>query len=275
MAKSFSNADQADNSNTPNLAILVVDDDELSRRMMKILLSREGHRVELAANGLEAFEAVKSQKFDIVFMDLQMPVLDGIEASQKIRTWENGGPRTFIVALTASYLPEHGQELFEAGMDNYISKPFELEHIQRMLKYRSDAIRAATSNVEALHSQEISISEVLDFKQGVKRVGGDIETFWELLDDFIQELPEKMNVLRHHFAAGDMDSLSRAAHNLKGVTANLGILQLSEYADKLDKQSSGGYTQLIDESLKKIETVASKLEAIAQIFLSGRKFHAE
>lgn len=272
---SFPKAEGADRSNPPALSILVVDDDELSRRMMKLLLTREGHRVELASNGLEAFEAVKSQKFDIVFMDLQMPVMDGIEASQIIRKWENGGVRTFIVALTASYLPEQGQELFEAGMDNYLSKPFELEHIQRMLKYRSDAIRAASLHSEVLHPEEISISDVLDFQKGVKRVGGDMETFWELLDDFIHELPEKMNAMLNYFAAGDLDGLSRAAHNLKGVAANLGLLQLSEYADRLDKQSSEGYTQHIGESLKKIQTVADKLEGIAQIFLSGRKFHAE
>ena len=272
---SFPKADQADNSNIPHLEILVVDDDELSRRMMHLLLSREGHHVELAANGLEAFNAVKSKKYDIVFMDLQMPVMDGIEASRQIRKWENGGLRTFIVALTASYLPEHGQELFEAGMDNYLSKPFEIEHVQRMLKYRSDAILAAASKAEALHPPEISISEVMDFQKGVKRVGGDIETYWELLDDFIRELPEKMNAMRHYFEVGDLDGLSRAAHNLKGVSANLGLLQLSEYADRLDKQSSGGYTQLIGETLKKIETVGDKLESIAQIFLSGRTFHAE
>jgi CheY-like chemotaxis protein len=68
-------------------------------------------------------------------MDLQMPVLDGLEASQQIREWENGGRHTFIVALTASYLPEDGHRLFEAGIDNYISKPFELKHIERILRY--------------------------------------------------------------------------------------------------------------------------------------------
>ena len=272
---SLGKADQVGSAEMPHLAILVVDDDELSRRMMKVLLSREGHRVELASNGLEAFEAVKSQKFDIVFMDLQMPVMDGIEASRKIRKWENGGVRTFLVALTASYLPEQGQELFEAGMDNYLSKPFELEHIQRMLKYRSDAILASSSHAEAIHPEEISISEVLDFQKGVQRVGGDIETYWELLDDFIQELPEKMDALGHYFAIGDMDGLSRAAHNLKGVTANLGILQLSEYADRLDKQSSAGYTDRIDASLKEINVIGGKLSEIAQIFLSGRNFHAK
>ena len=259
----------------PHLAILVVDDDELNRRMMHILLSREGHQVELASNGLEAFNMVKSKRFDMVFMDLQMPVMDGVEASQKIREWENGGVRTFIVALTASYLPERGEKLFEAGIDNYIPKPFELVHIQRMLKYRADAIRASNLDVKVVRNEEISISEVLDFQQGVKRVGGDVDTYWELLGDFIQELPEKLDAMQNYFTARDMDGLSRAAHNLKGVTANLGILQLSEYADRLDTESSSGYTDSIGETLKEIKAVGSKLGEVAQIFLSGRNFHAE
>jgi len=121
------------------LKILVVDDDVLNRRLMKILLTREGYQVDVASDGLEAFDAIKYQQFDIVFMDLRMPVMDGIEASRRIREWEDGGNHTFIVALTASYLPEEGNRLFEAGIDNYVSKPFQMEHIQRMLKYSKNA----------------------------------------------------------------------------------------------------------------------------------------
>jgi CheY-like chemotaxis protein len=121
------------------LKILVVDDDELGRRLMRVILTHEGHYVEVAANGLEALEAVKQNKYDIVFMDLHMPDMDGMEASRQIRAWENGDSHTFIVALTASYLPEIGQDLFDAGMDNYISKPFEVAQIQRLLKYSSPA----------------------------------------------------------------------------------------------------------------------------------------
>lgn len=120
-----------------SLKILVVDDDELSRRLMRVILTHEGHRVDAAANGLEALEAVKNNKFDIVFMDLNMPEMDGMEASRKIRAWEDGDSHTFIVALTASYLPEIGESLFEAGMDNYISKPFDVAQVQRLLKYSS------------------------------------------------------------------------------------------------------------------------------------------
>jgi CheY-like chemotaxis protein len=122
-----------------SLKILVADDDALGRRLMHLILTKEGHRVELAANGLEALEAVKRDQFDIVFMDLHMPDMDGMEASRQIRAWEKGGSHTFIVALTASYLPEIGESLFDAGMDNYISKPLDVAQVQRLLKYSSPA----------------------------------------------------------------------------------------------------------------------------------------
>jgi len=128
----------ADKANSP-LKILVVDDDVLNRRLMKVLLTHEGYQVDVAANGMEAFDAVKFQKFDIVFMDLRMPDMDGLEASRRIREWENGGEHTFIVGLTASYLPEEGPRMFEAGIDNYVSKPFQMEHIKRMLAYGEKA----------------------------------------------------------------------------------------------------------------------------------------
>jgi hypothetical protein len=130
---------QSSSENNSPLKVLVVDDDVLNRRLMKVLLTHEGYQVDVASNGLEAFDAVKFQRFDIVFMDLRMPVMDGLEASRRIREWEDGGQHTFIVALTASYLPEEGHRLFEAGIDNYISKPFQMEHIKRMLAYSANA----------------------------------------------------------------------------------------------------------------------------------------
>ena len=138
----FPETNHAESEKILPLKILVADDDMLNRRMMQLLLVHEGHTVDVVSNGLEAFDAVKFQKFDMVLMDLHMPVMDGIEASNRIREWEDGSERTFIVALTGSYLPEEGQILFDAGIDNYIPKPFEMKYLQRMLKYRSDAILA-------------------------------------------------------------------------------------------------------------------------------------
>jgi CheY-like chemotaxis protein/HPt (histidine-containing phosphotransfer) domain-containing protein len=257
---------------SPQPKILVVDDDVLNQRMMQVILTREGYKVDLASNGLEAFEAIKSNRYDLVFMDLQMPVMDGIEASRRIREWENGGRHTFIVALTASYLPEQGHILFEAGIDNYISKPFDLDHIQRLLRY-SLAPRSAEADQPALLEQDPS-KEILDIQKGIEQVGGDPETYKELLGDFIEGLPERLRLIQHSFKKMDMAGLSRAAHNLNGVAASLGASQLSEYARKLDMQSVDGYTDAIDDLLRDIQLTGSKLLETSNNFLAEKTVNA-
>src|SRR5574341_701493 len=264
-------ANRLANNGIPSLEILVVDDDELNQRLMRVLLMREGHHVEVASNGFEAIDAVKHKKFDIVFMDLQMPGMDGMEASRQIRAWENGGAHTFIVALTASYLPENGQILFEAGMDNYISKPFEIEHIQRLLKYSSRALLNSSSSTNVTPVDEETTKYVLDINLGIQQVGGDLGNYRELLRDFIEELPEKIQLMHDFCGALDTEKLSRAAHNLKGVTANLGATQLSKLAHRLDEQSSAGYTDSLKETIKDLEIAANILSGYAKGFLDKKE----
>lgn len=254
----------------PPLKLLVVDDDVLNQRMMQILLTRDGHQVDVVSNGLEAFDAVKFKQYDLVFMDLQMPLLDGIETAKRIREWENGGQHTFIVALTASYFPEDGHRLFEAGIDNYISKPFELEHIQRMLMYRAKAYTASQPQNMPAPEKELPSEVVLNVEKGIEQVGGDVEAYKELLRDFIHELPGRLQLIQHLFGKEDFVGLSRAAHNLNGVAASLGALQLSEYARKLDKQSIGGYTDSVSDLLKQIPLVGTKLQETSSNFLAHR-----
>ena len=258
------------NSDSLPLKILVVDDDDLNRRMMQILLTREGHHVDMAANGMEALDAVKYQRFDIVFMDLQMPTIDGIEASRRIREWENGGVHTFIVALTASYMPEEGHRLFDAGIDNYIAKPFEVEHIQRMLslltKTRQPVIVSASESPEPKHDS----GTILDLPKGIQRVGGDLDTYKELLQDFVSGLPGRMELLELHLKERDLDALYRAAHNLKGVASNLGALDLADRASKLDKQSNEGYTPQYEGLFLELKKAEASLIRTANDFLAKK-----
>lgn len=165
--------DQTEREKAPHLRILVADDDPLNQRLMQVLLSRAGHEVDIASNGLEAFDAVKFKTFDVVFMDLMMPIMDGMEASRRIREWEEGGRHTFIIALTASYLPEEGRRLFESGIDNYISKPFQLEHIERMLRYSAAARAIASPNQPVTFPQKLSSREILEIEQGLGNPGVD------------------------------------------------------------------------------------------------------
>jgi CheY-like chemotaxis protein len=262
---------QSSTEKIPQLKILVVDDDVLNQRMMQLLLTREGHRIDLASNGLEAFEAVKMQEYDVVFMDLQMPVMDGIEASRRIRTWENGGKHTFIVALTASYLPEKGHVLFEAGIDNYISKPFEMEQIQRLLKYGFQSRLSHASDEPIIPEQEVRPEKVLDIHKGIIQVGGDEETYRELLGDFVNGLPKRVGTIQHYYANKNLVELSRAAHNLGGIAGNLGASQLSVSAKKLDKQSVEGYTESLDALIQEIQLVVGKLLEASNNFLAEKK----
>ena len=258
----------------PQLKVLVVDDDVLNQRMMQLLLTREGHLVDLVSNGWEAFESVKINKYDVVFMDLQMPVMDGVEASRRIREWENGGTHTFIVALTASYLPEQGQVLFEAGIDNYIAKPFEIEQVQRLLKYGFQA-RANNDPVQPKTLEgDPRFEKVIDFQRGIAQVGGDENTYRELLGDFIEGLPKRLRAIQDYFAEKNLVELSRTAHNLSGIAANLGASQLSDCAKKLDKQSVEGYTDSLNTLVQEIQLGVGKLLEFSTSFLAEKQANA-
>ena len=261
--------DVSNNVSGPSLSILVVDDDELNQRMMLLLLKRDGHQVECVSNGLEALEAVKARAYDMVLMDLQMPVMDGVEASRRIREWESEGAHIFIVALTASYLPERGRELFKAGIDNYMPKPFYVHHLRNILQYGIENRRFHQSKES--DQSEITVipaDQEFDFQMGIQRVGGDKETYKELLGDFINELPEKVENIRSYYREKDQDALSRAAHNLKGVSANLGALQLSEHAGRLEKQVSESYTETLVGLIHDLSVSAVKLIENTASFLA-------
>jgi CheY-like chemotaxis protein/HPt (histidine-containing phosphotransfer) domain-containing protein len=256
------------------LAILVVDDDELNQRMMRLILKREGYLVETAHNGIEAVEAVKSKRFDIILMDLQMPEMDGVEASRRIRELQNGKGPTFIVALTASYLPEKGRELFEAGIDNYMPKPFEVAHLRNILQHGLERRTSRTVSKMDEPVPELTVMEQppdLDFRVGVERVGGNSVVYQELLRDFVDELPGKLEQLWSNYRYGDMNALYRAAHNLKGVSANLGALQLWAHAQKLERQVSQGYTESIEALLNDISPIIAKLEETARNYFTAGK----
>jgi CheY-like chemotaxis protein len=259
----------ASSTSNKQLKILVVDDDEMNRRMMRLILTREDHQIELASDGYEACDLAASQRFDIILMDLQMPEMGGVETSRRIRALEKGSKDSYIVALTASYLPEKGSELFEAGIDNYIAKPFDVEHLRQILSYGLDH-RATISDKDVLSVEEYEIANIQSFNPaiGIKQVGGDSDTFRELLSDFIVGLPQKINILEKRLVEKDMEGLSRDAHNLKGVLANLGLLQLSQYAGRLENSASGGYTEFLRNEITEIRKISENFIHDATIFLS-------
>jgi CheY-like chemotaxis protein len=130
---------EAPRMETRSLRVLVAEDNAINRKLACKILERRGHVVAVAQNGREALEAVQAANFDLVLMDVQMPEIDGIEATRRIRSWERAaGRRTMIAAMTAHAMIEDRKRCLEAGMDAFVTKPLQIAELAAVLKQASD-----------------------------------------------------------------------------------------------------------------------------------------
>ena len=253
-----------------SLAILVVDDDDLNQQMMIILLSGQGYVVKTASNGQEALDAVTSSNFDLVFMDLQLPDMSGLEVSKRIREWEAGRTHLPIIALTANDIPGAALEWLKAGMDDYIFKPYNLGQLSRMIMLYVNGQDKPSSSADNSSPTEIGSDEMLfDPKMALLNFSNDSDAYKGLLEDFIVSLPERIDLMDEHQAAGDLSGLSRKAHNLKGVSANLGAIRLSKLANRLERCCKENQPRLSEDVLKEIKESISDLRVKVMDFLGS------
>ena len=257
-----------------NFYILLVDDDNLNQRMMGLLLSDAGYIFDIASNGVEAVEAVQSQNYDLVLMDLQMPVLDGYEATRRIRSWEAGNGHVPVIALTAMLFDEDDVQLcLDAGIDECIIKPFNTTQLFQTI---DSHIRKSIQSTEIQNTQEDKNENehlLLDVQAALPRFGNEIRIYQEFLNEFLQSLQDQMKQFRFMLISGDLLSISRAAHNLKGVSASMGAMQLSVVVSKLNQQSHDGEANLIEASLDECDKIVSDLQENAMKILSSNGYN--
>jgi CheY-like chemotaxis protein len=118
------------------MRVLVAEDNAINQKLIEKLLTRDGHKVTMVGNGLEAMEALERIEVDLVLMDVQMPIMDGLEATRRIRKQESGrGRHQRIVAITANAFDGDREKCMAAGMDDYITKPIQSSELKRILKY--------------------------------------------------------------------------------------------------------------------------------------------
>jgi CheY-like chemotaxis protein len=120
----------------------LAEDNVINQKVATRMLERLGHIVTLAENGREALEAVRTHPFDLILMDIQMPEMDGLEATREIRAWESGRARTPIIALTAHAMDSHRGECEAAGMDSFITKPIRFEHLRTAIERLCETVPA-------------------------------------------------------------------------------------------------------------------------------------
>jgi hypothetical protein len=261
----------SESSQPSPLKILIVDDDEQSLRMLNIILRHEGHLVKTASNGVEAVDAVKSNELDLVLMDVQMPLMDGFEATRQIRGWEGQDNHLAVVGLTA-VLDSEFQKCIQAGMDGIISKPFDTEEFHELIADFVNKNRVMTKQKSAVDLAELPI---LDVQGAVKRLAGDEENYKILLEEFVESLTGKFEELVGDFETSNWQSLSRRAHNLKGLSAGFGAVELSRRALELDQYVNEDRYELAREKLMELGMCMASLKMEAQNLFENNPVHKE
>ncbi len=262
----------ADSSGTAQLGrplrILVVDDDALGRSLMDVMLSPHGYELDFASDGKEALEAIKTQSYDLVFMDLVLPDMNGRDVCRKVREREGGRRHLPIVAVTAYDVPGQPAELVKAGMDDYIFKPYDLRGLMRIIQLYAvgDGKPGSGKSEQLIH---VAAAPVLDTQGTLEDLSGDVAAYQELLRDFLNSLPLRLMKMRQAHAAWDYDRLGREAHSLKGISAGLGAGRLSRLAGQLSQSCRDGQRAPAADLLGKIEQSMAELRAEAQAFLAS------
>jgi signal transduction histidine kinase/DNA-binding response OmpR family regulator len=207
------------------LQILVVDDAEPNRRLLKLLLTRAGATVETADNGLAALEKIRQRQFDVVLMDMQMPLLDGYSATRELRA---EGNTTTIIALTAHALHGEDAKCRAAGCDGYLTKPVDRSLLIATLAQLQRS--GPDDECDQAPSDDPSVSE--SFISELDQSDPEVR---EIVSDFASRLPDDLAQIQAAIQQGDWEVLERLVHSLKGTAAMTGFVRLSDVAAEFEE----------------------------------------
>lgn len=239
--------------------ILVVDDNLINRKVARSFLQTYGVEITEAESGMEALELVHRTKFDIIFMDHMMPVMDGIEAAQKIRTecGENGR-LPLIIALTANAMEGVRENFLANGFQDFLAKPLDRRAMHKMLLkwIPEDKRMAGGSWIENLQANNDRFREIIiegiDTDEVAGHYGGSVEEYKELLQLYCLDGKRKLKVLQELWEEQDYEGYGIEVHALKSASANVGAVRLSSRAKEQEKAVNRGDREFVDGRVSKL-----------------------
>jgi len=245
--------------------ILLVDDYAVNQEVARRHLEAGGHCITMAGNGQEAIDAFQAGDHDLIFMDIQMPVMDGIEATKVIRDLEKsrGGARRIpIIALTAHAVKDYIDACLQAGMDDYLIKPvFRQDLLGKVDHWIDSGSSAAGAEPSGASAGQTDPAEPMDFARALEEFEGNREFLMGLLERFLETVRSQLGTLREALDRADAEILRREAHAIKGGAANLAAAELSSAAAELEKMAKSGSLGEAPGRLETLEKAYRQLDA--------------
>ncbi len=255
--------------------ILLVEDNVINQEVATEILSSAGATVEVANNGKEAIEAVTAATYDLVLMDLQMPVMGGYEATKFIRS-ERKNLNLPIIAMTAHAMQGVEAECKAAGMNDYVSKPIDpinlFSTILKWVKPNPDTSRGAaelSQGSESIKADEQTLADHIpgiDMNEGLSRVGGNKKLYLKLLNDFANSYRPVVDSIQKAISEQKMEEARRLAHTLKGVSGNISVNEVFSISEQLEKALTATPPEECNQLLEKLSIeLHSVIDAIDAI----------
>jgi len=219
--------------------VLLAEDNVTNQKVALKVLEKLGYRAEAVANGREAVQAVRTVLYDLVLMDVQMPEMDGLEATAAIRGLADACRDVPIVAMTAHAIKGDRERCLSAGMDDYVSKPIQRDELTTVLARYIRPVTRTESRV-GVPPAHGDVAEMFDRVSLLQRLGGDEEFLEEVLDVFMEDVPEQIKLLKSALANADATGLRKQAHSLKGASGNTGMRRMADTALAIESAARDG-----------------------------------
>jgi CheY-like chemotaxis protein/HPt (histidine-containing phosphotransfer) domain-containing protein len=262
------------------LRILLAEDNATNQKLALLVLERLGYRAEVAGNGREALRALARQRYDVVLMDMQMPEMDGLEATRRIRQELAATEQPWIIAMTANATEADRHRCIEAGMDDYLSKPLRVEALvvalQRSLPHRAGEFAEGGSRASFAHRlpapepvssprPEIPGLEPSALARLRNGLGDQVDRVLpELIDTALSNMPGLLNEARNALARGDTDELGRAAHTLKSNAAYFGATALESVCWDIEQRADNRRLEGMAELLVQCEAELGRTQLLLE-----------
>ncbi len=263
------------------IRILLAEDNVTNQKVALLILEKLGYRADAVANGKEAVAALSSVPYDLVLMDVEMPVMDGFEATAAIRKLEKDSDRyTPIIAMTAHALSGHREQCLQAGMDDYVAKPVHPENLFEAIERQLAAIGTVGCRLEAVGSETVDCRRVLPPASTLQptesgetlpifdriglesRLGGDKDLAKEIVAVFMTDFPKQIERLRQALRDSDLSAAHRIAHSIKGAAASIGAERLRAIALQAEEQVRSGAFDTAQALTERMETAFKELETV-------------